>query len=324
MNYINFFNEKKKFPLSTQVLDFIQNMIKQAHKLALIGGAEKYILTGCNETAANTWATGYVVINGEILPFIGGTGSVAGSVRIKETKADIVAEYDTYSEVLTTRVLEFGSNVGGANTFTWSDFVRVKTNIELAAQYATKTELQALSDLLKPVGDITMFPGSSNLPNGHMLCNGASLNRADYPALFAIIGTTYGSASGTTFNLPDLRERFIIGYDDRITAASTPPNVTDGKELNYGRVGNTGGKPVVSLSAAQNASHDHFIANSENSGTDAGTTAIAANFMFTADPDGGYGSGGVYGTAKTGASGEGQSHENRPPYIVMAYIIKVV
>ena len=313
MNSINFFNDKKKFPLSTQVLDFLQNMIKQAHKLALLGGGDKYILTGCVETAANTWSDGYVVVAGEILPFTGGTGTAASSVRIKETKADIIAEYDTYTEALTTRILEFGSNVGNTNTFTWSDFVRVKTNLELAAQYATKTELTALANLLKPVGDITMFASSNNIPNGHMLCNGASLNRADYPALFAIIGTTYGTASVTTFNLPDLRERFVVGFDDKITAASTPPNVTDNKEINYGRVGNTGGKPLVQLTAAQNGAHDHDFYDLLNY---TGSTYTYSN----SDQD----DGSTRQAYKTSTSGEGQSHENRPPYFVLAYIIKVV
>lgn len=41
MNSINF-QRQKKFPLSTQVLDFLQNVIKQAHKLALLGGGDKY------------------------------------------------------------------------------------------------------------------------------------------------------------------------------------------------------------------------------------------------------------------------------------------
>ena len=44
-----------------------------------------------------------------------------------------------------------------------------------------------------------------------MICDGASLLRADYVDLFGIIGTTYGSADGTHFNLPDLRGRVPVG-----------------------------------------------------------------------------------------------------------------
>src|ERR1035437_4342982 len=115
MNTINLFNSKKQFPLSTQAIDFMQDMIKKAYQLARIGGSDNYILTGCENTTGNAWASGYVVINGELLPFMGGTGTGASTVRIKETKSDVVAGYDTYSEVYTTRVVEFGSNVGGVD-----------------------------------------------------------------------------------------------------------------------------------------------------------------------------------------------------------------
>lgn len=43
------------------------------------------------------------------------------------------------------------------------------------------------------------------VPDGYLLCNGQSISRTTYAALFSVIGTTYGSGDGsTTFNLPDL------------------------------------------------------------------------------------------------------------------------
>jgi hypothetical protein len=51
-------------------------------------------------------------------------------------------------------------------------------------------------------------------PVGWLECNGASLLRAQYPGLFSVIGTSFGSASGTTFNIPDLRGEFIRGWDN--------------------------------------------------------------------------------------------------------------
>ena len=54
-----------------------------------------------------------------------------------------------------------------------------------------------------PIGTVVSYMGSS-APNGWLLCNGASLTRSSYPALFAVIVTTYGGGSnpGTTFALP--------------------------------------------------------------------------------------------------------------------------
>ena len=48
----------------------------------------------------------------------------------------------------------------------------------------------------------TMGYAGTGAPTGYLLQNGASLLRADYPALFAAIGTTYGAVDGTHFTLP--------------------------------------------------------------------------------------------------------------------------
>jgi len=68
-------------------------------------------------------------------------------------------------------------------------------------------------DFLVPVASI--FPFSSNtVPNGYLECNGASLSRTTYNALFSEIGTTYGFNDPDTFKVPDLRGEFIRGFDN--------------------------------------------------------------------------------------------------------------
>jgi len=64
-----------------------------------------------------------------------------------------------------------------------------------------------------PVGFIAPFGGAA-APSGWLLCDGSAVSRANYPVLFAAIGTTYGAGdNSTTFNLPDLRAEFIRGRD---------------------------------------------------------------------------------------------------------------
>ena len=64
---------------------------------------------------------------------------------------------------------------------------------------------------IMPAGVIIPFAGSS-IPAGYLLCNGAVVSRTTYAKLFKVIGTTYGAGDGsTTFNLPDLRDRFLEG-----------------------------------------------------------------------------------------------------------------
>ena len=63
------------------------------------------------------------------------------------------------------------------------------------------------------VGTVTAFAGNT-CPENYLFCQGQSLLKADYPELFAVIGTTYGGTStSTTFNLPDLRGRVPVGVD---------------------------------------------------------------------------------------------------------------
>lgn len=55
------------------------------------------------------------------------------------------------------------------------------------------------------VGEIKLVAFSA-APTKWLSCDGASVSRTQWPDLFAALGTTYGG-SGTTFNLPDLRNR---------------------------------------------------------------------------------------------------------------------
>lgn len=62
-----------------------------------------------------------------------------------------------------------------------------------------------------PVGLVSPFAGSS-APAGWLMCDGGAVSRTTYSVLFALINTTYGAGDGsTTFNLPDLKSRSIIG-----------------------------------------------------------------------------------------------------------------
>lgn len=62
-----------------------------------------------------------------------------------------------------------------------------------------------------PTGSIIAFGGAS-APTGWRLCDGTAVSRTTFAALFALVGTTYGVGNGTTtFNLPDLRQRFPLG-----------------------------------------------------------------------------------------------------------------
>ena len=88
----------------------------------------------------------------------------------------------------------------------------------------------ALIDLLStdlPIGSYIQFAGSQ-APDGFLVCNGGEISRTTYSALFAVIGTTYGSGDGsTTFNLPNLTDRFLQGSASVGTVKDAGlPNIT--------------------------------------------------------------------------------------------------
>ena len=62
-----------------------------------------------------------------------------------------------------------------------------------------------------PTGAICYF-ATTAIPTGWLLCNGSNVSRTTYKALFAAIGTKFGTGNGSsTFTLPNLDERFIEG-----------------------------------------------------------------------------------------------------------------
>ena len=115
---------QRKFPLSTEGLDFIQTQILLAAEYAKAAGGN-YILSGCTVTGSNV-SDGTVIIDGELLPFKGGIKQ--NTVRIRETMESISAENEIYINAYLKKYVEFGNNVDGENNFNWSDFKEFPTN----------------------------------------------------------------------------------------------------------------------------------------------------------------------------------------------------
>jgi microcystin-dependent protein len=89
----------------------------------------------------------------------------------------------------------------------------------------SKWNLSGSTTAFAPVGTIISYTGTYP-PNGWLKADGASVLRSSYPALFALIGTSFGAGSvpGTTFALPDYRGTtgiFIIRATDDSVALTT-------------------------------------------------------------------------------------------------------
>ena len=109
-----------------------------------------------------------------------------------------------------------------------------------------------------PVGTVVAFAGSeSKIPDGWKLCDGTSLKRQEYRALFNTIGTNWGGTADDEFNIPDLRGVFLRGVDG--DANNDPDHDSRLTSLNNGvRAGNK----VGSYQPDAFQGHWHNIGNS--------------------------------------------------------------
>jgi microcystin-dependent protein len=93
------------------------------------------------------------------------------------------------------------------------------------------------------VGDLKYSTHTADF-HGWLLCDGRSLSRETYSDLFKIIGTTFGSANSTSFNLPDARGR-VLGLSGQ------------GSGLSLRHMGDKVGEEVHTLTLAELVTHHH-------------------------------------------------------------------
>lgn len=146
----------------------------------------------------------------------------------------------------------------------------------------------------------------------YLKCDGRSLERTRYPALFELIGTTYGSLNGESFNLPDCRGRVVgcIGAGPTLTPRSAGTKV--GKETHTLTISEM---PSHNHGVTDNG-HSHSYVNQPNShevfGGVTNTTADNGNVTQTT------------GTSYTGISiqdtGNNQPHNNMQPTIFIGNV----
>jgi len=111
-----------------------------------------------------------------------------------------------------------------------------------------------------PVGTIVSWAGSISTPQaspaGFLWCNGQAVSRMTYSGLFAVIGTTYGNGDGgSTFNLPNIMGRAIVGQDT-MGGAGAVNTITNWGGSPY-TLGGTFGEAAHRQSVSELAPHAH-------------------------------------------------------------------
>lgn len=163
------------------------------------------------------------------------------------------------------------------------------------------------------LGEIKLF-SYNRVPRGWAVCNGQTLQIIQNQALYSLIANAYGGDGRTTFALPDLRGRVVVG------ATSTD------KSLSYG-VGYAGGLASVPLTLETTPQHNHTL----NVSTQPGNTSGVANGVYgspqTPSPQD------IYAAPSTPLvplasnslqpTGGGEAHNNMQPYMALQYCIAI-
>jgi len=159
--------------------------------------------------------------------------------------------------------------------------------------------------------------GSAAIPSGFLLCDGTSYATASYTALFAVIAYTYGG-SGANFNVPDLRDRTIVGVSSSNSKALAQAIGANTVTPTGNIAGSTG---ATTLSTAQIPSHTHGSVLNPGPFICSGPMEQPSQRSGTGGSTAGAGSGGSHDHTLS-ANFAGTANSVLQPGLVLNYIIK--
>jgi microcystin-dependent protein len=241
-------------------------------------------------------------VSGSII--IGGSGAVAGNLS---TAGNLSSTSNRTSTSTTSGALVLTGGAGIAGNLHVGGTIVTATMPAGTSNTAVATTAFVQNNSV-PTGGLMMWPTVSP-PTGFLLCNGSAVSRTTYAALFAVLGSTFGSGDGiNTFNLPDYRNRTAIGAGGLYAAGA-----------------NGGSKDAVVVS------HTHNLSGGSVSGTfvtaisttrvtvdsaveGAFATPINNVTTATASP--------TYASPTVQSAGSSGTDANLPPYLAIYYIIK--
>ncbi len=258
---------------------------------------------GDQDIGGNKNFTGTLTWNGkDVITSAGGV--VAGSITLKDTQTALSPSEDTWHMASVPFFDKSGVRVSYMQP-------KLKSNgtveLNIAASDPTNgAKALVLSsggtltwdgkEVITPVGTVIAYAANS-APSGYLICNGSAVSRTTYAALFAKIGTTYGTGNGsTTFNLPNLTDKFIQGSGTAGTSkAAGLPNI-------YGRIDSVEYYTTESPTSTGCLYNDAGVRNGEGNGI-----YYCGNLHMDASR-----SNAIYGASTT----------VQPPALTMRYYIK--
>ena len=235
-----------------------------------------------------------------------GIATVGTSLYVQGKLFDGDGDFGTAGQLLSSDGTDL--NWIDANTTSVANSINVGTNLNStnADQFVTFVENNSGNNPIRVDAGIKYNPSTNRLTAGSYAGDGSALTGIEAFVTGMIIlwsGAADAIPSGFVLcdgnnSTPNLSGRFVVGYD----ASNGDYDVND-----------TGGAENVTLSIAQIPNHKH-------------TTSFDGHKFFPGDGSTSVSYGGAGGYPATVFSmdntGGGQSHENRPPYYALCYIMK--
>lgn len=160
----------------------------------------------------------------------------------------------------------------------------------------------AQGEMMTPLVGLIMPICTEDIPEGTLLCDGASYLRADYPNLYDALDTVF-IVDGDNFLVPDLRDRFVIGVSPTKT------------------IGTNGGSFEHTQIEAELAPHSHTSSPHSHSESVAAPTAITIGAGVPAPSA--LPAIGITGATAVSidSTGGGSPMDITPPYIALRYVV---
>ncbi|MFN3075567.1 MAG: phage tail protein [Alphaproteobacteria bacterium] len=173
------------------------------------------------------------------------------------------------------------------------------------------------------IGEIRPF-AFNYAPMDWAMCSGQSIAYTQNPALYAIIGTTFGGSPGRSFNLPNLQGQVPVHQGTGIDATSQHATFAWSTQW---------GEESESLTSSNLAGHNHVVNGAAFPSTGAGTVGTpTATSMLSGVRNGANAfwawttnttPNDTLGSGTVGVSGGAASHENRQPYLALNFCISL-
>ena len=186
-----------------------------------------------------------------------------------------------------------------------------------ATTTSTTTTTTTTTTVQAPTGSIMMY-GGSTAPSGYLLCDGSSYLQSAYPALYAVIGQTYGGTTGY-FKVPNTSGIFVRGAGSQTISSisySGTNGTVQGDQIQGHQHGVTDPTHTHAPSSEAWCLTNNTVAGVGSAGnlganTSSNITAAASTGITVSTPT----TDGTNGTPRTGA-------ETRPANIALNHIIK--